>query len=66
MKVFPAEGVQSHDARLVRDWYALWRELGREVFVTHLEKLRQSERTAYVTNQPIGTQTTGHLIASGG
>ena len=41
-------------------------ELGKMIFVVHLEKLSQSERTAYVTNQPIRTQTTGHLIASGG
>ena len=58
--------VQSHDVCLVRDWYAPRGELGKMVFVVHLEKLSQSERTAYVTNQPIRTQTTGHLIASGG
>ena len=51
---------------LVRDWYAPRGELGKMIFVAHLEKLSQSERTAYVTNQPIRTQTTGHLIASGG
>ena len=58
--------MQSHDVCLVRDWYAPRGELGKMIFVAHLEKLSQSERTAYVTNQPIGTQTTGHLIASGG
>ena len=59
--------MQSRDACPGRDWYAPPRgELGKMVLVVHLEKLSQSERTAYVTNQPIGTQTTGHLIASGG
>ena len=65
MKVFLAVGVQSHDARLVRDWYAPRGELGRKVFVAHLEKLRQSERTAYVTNQPISTQITENPMTSG-
>ena len=58
--------MQSRDACPGRDWYAPRGELGKMIFVVHLEKLSQSERTAYVTNQPIGTQTTGHLIASGG
>ena len=66
MKAFLAIGVQSHDACLVRDWCAPRGEFGKKVFVIHLEKLRQSERTAYVTNQPISTQTTEYLITSGG
>ena len=58
--------MQSHDACLVRDWYAPREELGRNVFVVHLEKLSQSELTAYVTNQIIGTWTMDYLITSGG
>ena len=65
MKAFLAIGVQSHDACLVRDWCAPRGELGRKVFVAHMEKLRQSERTAYVTNQPISTQITENPMTSG-
>ena len=48
--MFLAIEVQSHDACLVRHWFAPRGELGKKVFVVHLEKLSQSERTAYVTN----------------